>query len=80
MTDTEYRLLKDIAATLDILDDLEDDIYDLHARSTEAYVKIGETFHEIKENNLDEWNSMQKVEARIIESKHRIKRKEKSNA
>ena len=80
MTETEYKLLNELAKILDLADDCQDYIDDVSMQICTLREEASKIFFEVRDENLDEWTSMQKAEANIIESKYLIKSKGESNA
>ena len=69
MTDTEYKLLSSLASVLDIARDCMDSIDEISGEINELEERAGDIFYKIRDENLEEWNAMQRVEAKIIETK-----------
>jgi len=80
MTELEYKLLGKLATVLDTMDDCVDSIEEASGMAYWLREETAEMFYKVRDENFDEWTNMQKAEARIIESKYRIKNKGESNA
>ena len=73
MTETEYKLLSSLASVIDIAQDCMDSIDELSGEIYDLQEKAGDIFYKVKDENSDEWDAMQRAEAKIIEKKHKQK-------
>ena len=67
MTETEYKLLISLANVIDIAKDCMDSIDEISGDIYNLQEEAGDIFYKVRGENLDEWNAMQRVEAKIIE-------------
>ena len=87
MTELEYKLMSVIASSVDMITDFSEDLdefatlvndeedYNRANELADDFIPINnllvDTFNEVKEENREEWDNLQKAECRIIEQQLR---------
>ena len=77
MTETEYKLLSSLASVLDTVRDCMDSIEEISGEIIELEEKVGDIFYEIRDENFEEWDGMQRAEAKVVEKTWKDKSKKR---
>ena len=67
MTETEYELLSSLATAIDVAKDCLDSIDEISGEIYELQEKASDIFYKVRDENFEEWDAMQRAEAKIIE-------------
>ena len=77
MTETEYKLLSSLASVLDTVRDCMDSIEEISGEIIELEEKVGDIFYEVRDENFEEWDGMQRAEGKVLEKTWKDKSKKR---